>query len=296
MAEIFENLKNHKPLKKDLVNEYEVIGDGNCYYRILSLYFTNDESYFNFFREQIYFSAKDNINLIKEFFINNENDEILCDNKLKGYINKIKDNKFFAGNIEIYLTTKIFDINIALYKYDSSINEFTQISFFGSESSSKEYLIINYANNSHYNLLKLKLNSDKKMNYQKNTKKIKEKKFSNNNSNINLNPRIYSKDIDYKLKNVLINVGEKLNYYDDLFNYLMSLEKSEYTTKDNEVDIHWNNLQYPKDLCNNNLSQKAIDKKNIIIGKKLRIIYLKIMLFILRGIQEKIIVNLEFHF
>ena len=149
MAEIFENLKNHKPLKKDLVNEYEVIGDGNCYYRVLSLYFTNDESYFNFFREQIYFSAKDNINLLKEFFINDKNDEILCDNKLKGYINKIKDNKFFAGNIEIYLTTKIFDINIALYKYDSSINEFTRISFFGTESNSKEYLIINYVNNSH---------------------------------------------------------------------------------------------------------------------------------------------------
>ena len=51
MAKIFENLKNHKPLKKDLVNEYDVIGDGNCYYCTLSLYFTKYESYFNFFRE-----------------------------------------------------------------------------------------------------------------------------------------------------------------------------------------------------------------------------------------------------
>ena len=287
MAEIFENLKNHKPLKKDLVNEYEVIGDGNCYYRVLSLYFTNDESYFNFFREQIYFSAKDNINLLKEFFINDKNDEILCDNKLKGYINKIKDNKFFAGNIEIYLTTKIFDINIALYKYDSSINEFTQISFFGTESSSKEYLIINYVNNSHYNLLKLKLNSNKKMNYQNNTKEIQEKKFNNNNINTNLSPRIYSKDIDYKLKNVLINVGENINYYDDVFNYLISLEKSKYTTKNNEVHIHWSNLQYPKDLCNNNLSQKAIDKKKYNYRKKAKNYILESNLIFFTGYAGK---------
>ena len=164
-----------------------------------------------------------------------------------------------------------------MYKYDSSINEYTQISFFDTKRSSNEYLIINYANNSHYNLFKLKLNSNKKMNYQmnyqNNTKELQEKKFKNNNIKNNLNPRIYSKDIDYKLKNVLINVGENINYYDDLFNYLISLEKSKYTTKNNEVHIHWSNLQYPKDLCNNNLSQKAIDKKNIIIGKKLKIIF-----------------------
>ena len=239
MAEIFENLKNRKPLKKDLVNKFDVLGDGNCYFRALSLYFTNEGSYFNFFTEQIYLSAKDNINLLKEFFINDENDGTLYNNKIEGYINKIKDNQFFAGNIEIYLTTKIFNINIAVYQFDSSINEFTQISFFASESSSKEYLIINYVNNSHYNLLKLKLNSNKKMNYQNNTKEIQEKKFNNKNNNTNLNPSIYSKDKDYKLKIVLTNVGENINYYDDLCNYLISFEKSKYTTKNNEVHIHW---------------------------------------------------------
>lgn len=87
-----------------------------------------------------------------------------------------------------------------MYQIDSNINEFTQISFFGTESSSKEYLIINYVNNSHYNLLKLKLNSNTKINYQNNTKEIQEKKFNNNNINTNLNRSIYSKDIDYKLK------------------------------------------------------------------------------------------------
>lgn len=90
MAEIIEFLKNHKSIKKDLVEKIQdVIGDGNCYYRTLSLNFTNEESYYKFFREQIYLSAQDNINELKNFFVNNEKDEILNNNKIEGYINKI---------------------------------------------------------------------------------------------------------------------------------------------------------------------------------------------------------------
>ena len=62
------------------------------------------------------------------------------------------------------------------------------------------------------------------MNYQNNTKEIQEKKF-----NTNLNSNIYSKNIDYKLKTILINVGENINYYDALNNYLISFEISKYT-------------------------------------------------------------------
>lgn len=44
-------------------------GDGNCYFRTLSLYFTQAQPYYEFFREQIYNGAKENLNDIKEFFI-----------------------------------------------------------------------------------------------------------------------------------------------------------------------------------------------------------------------------------
>lgn len=40
---------------------------------------------------------------LREFFISEDNDPALTNNKLEGYINKIKDNYFFAGNIEIYI-------------------------------------------------------------------------------------------------------------------------------------------------------------------------------------------------
>ena len=80
MNDINDLLKNHKTINKELVQIKDVIGDGNCYYRTLSLYFTNEESYYKFFREQIYLAAMNNINELKEFFLNNENDEILNNN------------------------------------------------------------------------------------------------------------------------------------------------------------------------------------------------------------------------
>ena len=51
-------------LKKSLIS--------NLYsYKIVqnTAYFTNDESYYKFFREQIYLAARDNINELKEIFL-----------------------------------------------------------------------------------------------------------------------------------------------------------------------------------------------------------------------------------
>ena len=99
-------------------------GDGNCYFRTLSLYFTQAQPYYEFFREQIYNGAKENLNDIKEFFISDEKDELIGNNKIEGYVNKIKDNYFFAGNIEIYITRKIFNLNIAAYERSNTNEDF----------------------------------------------------------------------------------------------------------------------------------------------------------------------------
>ena len=53
MANDLELIKNHKNLNKELFAINDVDRDGNCYFRILSLYFTNDQSYYQFFRELI---------------------------------------------------------------------------------------------------------------------------------------------------------------------------------------------------------------------------------------------------
>lgn len=50
---------------KDEVNINNIDGDGNCFFRNLSLFFTNDENYHHFFRE-ILFIYMDKNNIIYE--------------------------------------------------------------------------------------------------------------------------------------------------------------------------------------------------------------------------------------
>lgn len=105
---------------------------------------------------------------MKEFFISDEKDELIGNNKIEGYVNKIKDNYFFAGNIEIYITTKIFNLNIAVYQRSNTNEDFTQIALFTPGTSTKEYILINFENNIHYNLL-IQKNSKENLNiYDKN--------------------------------------------------------------------------------------------------------------------------------
>ena len=105
MARLLENIKKYEEIDKHSVDIIDVDRDGNCYYRTLStlsLYFANDESFYKFFLEQIHLAEKNNINELKEFFVSEGTNKILVNTKIGGYINKIIEDKFFAGNKEIY--------------------------------------------------------------------------------------------------------------------------------------------------------------------------------------------------
>ena len=116
MEVITTSIKAHKEINKELVEIYDVGRYGNCFYRTLSIYFTNVENFYSFFREQIYIAAKNNLNELKEFFILDTEDPILVNDELEEYLEKIKENKCFAGNIEINIAAKIFNVNIAVYE------------------------------------------------------------------------------------------------------------------------------------------------------------------------------------
>jgi len=90
MENILNEIKAHKPLNKDICSILDVRLDGNCFFRALSLYFSNYESHYKFFREQIYLAAKENLEIIKEFFYEDEKDPVLVNYKLDGYIKKIQ--------------------------------------------------------------------------------------------------------------------------------------------------------------------------------------------------------------
>jgi len=66
MEKVLFDIKNHKVLPQEICNITDVYRDSNCFYRSLSLYFTKDGSYYNFFRQQIYKSSKGNLENHKE--------------------------------------------------------------------------------------------------------------------------------------------------------------------------------------------------------------------------------------
>ena len=117
----------HKVLKKEIIYKNEiiilnVIGDGNCYFRNLSLYFTNNENYHIFFRELLYiYINKNKEDIIKENPYHLYKDKLI---KVIDYIPLIKKEKNFAGELEIAQSIFLYKINIAIYIKDNATSDF----------------------------------------------------------------------------------------------------------------------------------------------------------------------------
>ena len=140
MENITQIIKQHLNLSKDICNIIDVGRDRNCFYRTLSLYFTGDESHYKIIRQNIYLAAKDNTEYLRNFFNTDQNDPILVNKKLEGYIETIKEDCFFAGAMEIYLAVKIFNINIAIYERNTELEDFTQYYYFHRNLARKKQL------------------------------------------------------------------------------------------------------------------------------------------------------------
>ena len=261
MADIKSLIISHQNLNKDLFKIIDVGKDGNCFYRTLSLYFTNEETYFNFFRNQIYLAAKNNIESLKEFFVEDEEDQILVNNKIEGYIEKIKENMFFAGNVEINLAAKIFAINIAIYEIINNNKYYTPYAIFTPESNPEDIILINLERRNHYNLLKLKDNKYKISFYETNSKAIESNTFKIFKENTLSKNNTYFKDDIYKNSGKFINVRDKPNYYEDLYKFLSSIEKAKYINNFNETKIQWKFVKYPNTLFEIDMKQSTKDKK-----------------------------------
>ena len=120
---ILQSLLEKKPLNPEDVIISPIERDGNCFYRAWSLYLTNTQSNYNIIREIIYEAFKENKESLKPYFLSGLSDNILTDEKLENYIEKIKNAKFYAGIIELSLAAKIFDRTIVVYSIEDEIDE-----------------------------------------------------------------------------------------------------------------------------------------------------------------------------
>ena len=102
-----------------------MLGNGNCYYKIISLFLFGKETYYDLIRQYLY------------GLIANKKDEIITLSPVIDYfdklyekenhINFIKYNYFLDGDLEVDHSTKCFKINIEIYRYTVTIIEIIYI-------------------------------------------------------------------------------------------------------------------------------------------------------------------------
>ena len=254
----------------------QTTGDGNCWFRTLSLFFDGVEDNYKEYRPKIYEHAIKFKEDLRPFFVqgqNDNNDEILENYNFDEYIEHIASNYFYLGNIEILLTSQIYKLHIKNYKIENSMHYYyKQIAETGVEFSPNVLKVL-FTNNNHYSLL---VPADNNPNYNLGNMK---------NNSIE---KLEVSKLTHKLDNLNIYL-EKLCiienapiYYDDIKSFLLSLKKA--TNKDIKID--WKKIQYPPNIYNLHDNKKTRNKKTEHFRLKSAIINLmiKIILYILKNI------------
>ena len=118
-------IKNNLILSKELIIEVPISKDGNCWYRTLSAFFTGNQEHYKIFLQLIYEAIKLNKENCVPFFLNNgeDIDDIIVNMKFDNYIEEIKKDKFYAGAIELSVSSILFNINISFYILENKANK-----------------------------------------------------------------------------------------------------------------------------------------------------------------------------
>jgi len=101
---------------------------------------TNSQNYYHYFRNYIYNHIKNNENYyLNEFPFINKNDIII--NTIE-YIQMINTNGHYSGQIELYATAKVFNINILIIKYIEEYNGYIKKEKFEIENNITKHILI----------------------------------------------------------------------------------------------------------------------------------------------------------
>ena len=93
-----------------------MIGDGNCFYKCLSKFLYCKTEYDDKLRGGVLRFCKDNINEISNYQnkVKIQNEKLI---NTVDYINNIDKSNDWAEDIELMITSFIFELNIAIYHY-----------------------------------------------------------------------------------------------------------------------------------------------------------------------------------
>ena len=123
----------------DYFGEHIIQGDGNWLFRALSFATFGDDEYHFTIRETIWDYIRKNLIRFKEFVKGDEND----------YIQQMRNNSTWGGNIEIVAFSEIFDVSINIFDQIAVFDPHYQVKW----ASTENKINIIFKNNDHYNVL-----------------------------------------------------------------------------------------------------------------------------------------------
>ena len=99
--------QSNNQIKKQEYIHIDIYKDENCFFRPVSVYLSDTQENYSIIREMISQYADANREQFKEFFINDNVDEVLYSLELNTYIDNIKRDGEYAGIIELSIASKI---------------------------------------------------------------------------------------------------------------------------------------------------------------------------------------------
>ena len=156
----------------DYFDEHIIQGDGNWLFRALSFATFRDDEYHFTIRETILDYIQKNLVRFKEFIEGDGND----------YIQRMRNNSTWGGNIEIVAFSEIFDVSINIFDQITVFDPHYQVKW----ASTEDRINIIFRNNDHYNVLikkdrewrfeEFKMPKTKSLEHKKESKLIKTKR------------------------------------------------------------------------------------------------------------------------
>ena len=127
----------------------DVEEDGNCGYRALVLQIYENENYYYKIREDIYKYLKFNTSNFAHLNFQNEGCIISADE----YIEKVKDDGFWMGDLEISVVNKIYEATLYIYELRDDQNFYLLSKYVDINDDTKLFLNLCFVDNNHYNIL-----------------------------------------------------------------------------------------------------------------------------------------------
>lgn len=234
-------IKSRKNIPKNYLENIDTEKDGNCLYRTFSFHLYENQENYNEIRQKIYKEANKQKETIKNFFIEDNNDPVIINYKINNYIEKIKENFFWGGIIEIILFATIFKTNIGIYTMnDENDNIYHYYTNIWENDDNDNILLIRYENGNHFSFLKIKDNNG--------LNNIDHNNSNNNNKKDEINILYKNKEHNMNEKedslktNIFMPINNDKEYYNKIYNYLLSKKLN----TNEEGKVNWKKVFYPK--------------------------------------------------